>query len=84
VAGRQILRRLLSKPVTVTPRVEDGRLYFDFAGEETYASFDTVAGTMRPTTQQVTGRIARGRTAVSDVMCPRGVPQGLTRSPSTR
>ncbi len=83
-AGRQVLRRLLVGPVTVTPRVEDGRLYVDFAGTSTYAEYasslaagsppDLVIGApaVRLVSQPVTGRIARGKTAVLGVMCPRG------------
>jgi hypothetical protein len=36
-AGRQVLRRLLLGPITVTPRLTADGIVFDFAGQATYA-----------------------------------------------
>ena len=79
-AGRQVLRRLLVGPITVTPRVEDGRLAFDFAGKSSYAEFagapgaDLVLGApaIGTVNHDLTGTLTRAKRAVSDVWCPRG------------
>ena len=79
-AGRQVMRRLLVGSITVTPRAEDGRLYFDFAGQSSYAEFAGVPGAdlvvgapaIRMVSQDLTGTVARTKPAVSDMWCPRG------------
>ena len=42
-AGRQVLRHLLVGAITVTPRIEDGALFFDFAGTSSYAEYAGLA-----------------------------------------
>jgi hypothetical protein len=54
--------------ISVTPRIEDGVLYFDFAGMSSYALFDAATATMRPERRDVTGHIARR----VQRWCPRG------------
>ncbi|HYK10340.1 MAG TPA: hypothetical protein VEV39_06050 [Gemmatimonadales bacterium] len=73
--GRQVLRRLLDGPITVTPGAEGGS--FAFFGQASFAKFDPDSGTIRPHNQEVAGRIeswtvrARGARR-SQEWCPRG------------
>src|SRR5215470_14292290 len=64
--GRQVLRRLLDGPITVTPGAEGGS--FAFFGQASFAKFDPDSGTIRPHNQEVAGRIERR----SQEWCPRG------------
>ena len=64
--GRQVLRRLLDGPITVTPGAEGGS--FAFFGQASFAKFDPDSGTIRPHNQEVVGRIERR----SQDWCPRG------------
>ena len=64
--GRQVLRRLLDGPITVTPGAEGGS--FAFFGQASFTKFDPDSGTIRPHNQEVVGRIERR----SQEWCPRG------------
>ena len=91
-AGRQELRRLLIGPITVTPRVEDGRLFFDFAGKSSYAEYAGVPGAdlvigapaIRQVSQDVTGSVAREKAAKDcrvQRWCPRRDSNSIGASP---
>jgi DNA invertase Pin-like site-specific DNA recombinase len=76
--GRQVLRRLLVGPITVTPRAEGGMLFFDFSGTSSYAEYAfgddykydlaIAAPAIRMVSQAITGRITRR----VQRWCPRG------------
>ena len=75
--ARQRLREVLHGPIVVTPRPDNGELFFDLQG---VSSFEAVRVSLEdghvagPTTvtRQVTGRVQRGQLAGPGVWCPRG------------
>jgi hypothetical protein len=80
-ASRQVLRGLLAGPITVTPRLEAGVLYFDYAGTYRFEIFSlpkagegadvALLGEVRPT--QTASREIRGRLSCRvQRWCPRG------------
>jgi hypothetical protein len=80
---RKILQAVLASPITVTPRVEAGVLYFDLAWKAGYGDLDldlhTDIAVIQQDGQEVTGRVARRGKRRADCRvqkgkrwCPRG------------
>jgi len=69
--ARQVLRRLLSTPITLGSRAEeDGTITFEFSGATTFAGLDPDTWEPRPTDyQDVAGKVSRRAGKV----CPRRV-----------
>ena len=64
---RASIAPMMASPIKVSPRIEDGLLYFDLTWTSSY-NFDVVTATTRQEGQHVTGRVSRRVRWV----CPRG------------
>ena len=81
--ARAIIRDLVASPITVTPRVEDGALYFDLAWRAGFGDLDvdlhTDVAVIQQDGHEVNGRIVRPGKGRADCRvqkggkwCPRG------------